>query len=111
MDLEENGRGLLQVLSLYLFGGTEENHGNLNQYSQCSRRHSNRASLGCKSTALPVDQDDWQLTSKMNCHMVIPNLDKKFSTTSQFYVLNFEPEQLFCRFCIFDWCFIISGSL
>jgi hypothetical protein len=50
-DLEGDGCGLSQILSRYLHGGTEENHG-----SRCPGGDPNRAPLGKKHGALPLDR-------------------------------------------------------
>jgi hypothetical protein len=41
--VEGNGCGLIKVLSQYLDGGTEENHKNLTQNSQCPSQDSSKA--------------------------------------------------------------------
>jgi hypothetical protein len=53
-DLEESRRSLIEVLSRYLPGGTEENREKLCQDSRCPDRDSNRALPEYKSEVLPL---------------------------------------------------------
>jgi hypothetical protein len=54
--LEESGRGLVQVLSQHLPGGTKDTTKNRSKGSQCSSKDSNQASPEYKPTALRLHQ-------------------------------------------------------
>jgi hypothetical protein len=51
-DLERSSRGLLQVLSQYFSGGTEETTTNFSQYSRCPSRDSNQTPPEYKSESV-----------------------------------------------------------
>jgi hypothetical protein len=54
-ELSGFDRGLIEVLSYDLPGGTEDNHENLSQDCPCPCRDSNRAPTEYKCRALPLD--------------------------------------------------------
>jgi hypothetical protein len=53
-DLQGNFRNLIQILSAYLLGETEENHKNLILDSRCPGRGLRRPAPGYKSTELAL---------------------------------------------------------
>jgi hypothetical protein len=96
--MEGSGRNLIDVLSRYLPGGTQESHGKkFSQDGRCPGRDWNPAPTEYMCRALPF----CSVSSVIKCYFPVSAFYRWYGGGSQLSIENEPLSLIFCHICIF----------